>query len=51
MVEECVYNQSLHCTASAIMVKTIGNDIVGTSRGTMCDTFSFRSPDHKPDHS
>jgi len=50
-VEECVYNQSMHCTASAIMVKTVGNDVVGTSRGTCCATFSYRDPEHRPDHS
>ncbi|WP_335339620.1 DUF1540 domain-containing protein [Ferroacidibacillus organovorans] len=51
MVEECVYNEKLHCSAASILVKKIGNEIVGTERGTCCDTFSYQSPDHKPDHS
>ena len=33
-VEECVYNESLHCSADSILIKSIGNDVVGTTRGT-----------------
>ncbi len=43
-VEECVYNESLHCSADSILIKSIGNDVVGTTRGTICDTFSYRAP-------
>ncbi len=46
-VEECVYNKSLHCSAESILIKVDGNDTVGTSRGTRCDTFSYKgSPQH-----
>ncbi len=50
MVQQCVYNAGLHCSADAIMIKSFGNDTVGTSRGTLCDTFSYKS-NHMPDHS
>ncbi|WP_241712059.1 DUF1540 domain-containing protein [Sulfoacidibacillus ferrooxidans] len=49
-VDQCVYNQSLHCTAASILIKIQGNDVVGTSRGTLCDTFSYRNPDHHNTH-
>ena len=43
-VEECVYNDAVHCTAASILIKNNGNPVVGTVRGTMCDTFSYRHP-------
>ncbi|WP_109430189.1 DUF1540 domain-containing protein [Sulfoacidibacillus thermotolerans] len=46
LVDQCVYNQSLHCTAASILIKSQGNDVVGTTRGTLCDTFSYRNPNH-----
>ena len=42
-VEECVYNESTHCSANSILINSIGNDIVGTKNGTNCDTFSYRA--------
>jgi|GEM_PF-1386462 len=51
LVEQCVYNSSLHCSAESVMIKPQGNEIVGTSRGTLCATFSYRDPNHRPDHS
>ena len=50
-VEECVHNQSLHCAAESILVKKSGNDVAGTPRGTLCDTFSYRDPDRRPGRS
>lgn len=49
VVEDCVYNESRHCRAESILVKVVGNGIVGTPRGTCCDTFSLK-PTHPPDH-
>ncbi len=43
-VEECIYYEGVHCTADSILIKSNGNPIVGTVRGTMCDTFSYRNP-------
>lgn len=43
-VEECVYNESNHCSAASILIKSSGNEIVGTPKGTLCDTFSYRAP-------
>ncbi|MBX5436904.1 MAG: DUF1540 domain-containing protein [Alicyclobacillaceae bacterium] len=45
MVEECVFNDSHACTAEAIEVRSNGNDIVGTNKGTMCATFRYRDFD------
>ncbi len=46
-VEECVYNDKLHCSAEAILVQTNGNAIVGTERGTLCATFSYQDLESK----
>lgn len=48
-VEECKFNESDEhvCTASSIEVATSGNDIVGTSRGTMCKTFIYKNYVHR----
>lgn len=45
LVEECVFNEDHDCAADSIEVKSNGNDIVGTSKGTMCATFRFRDFD------
>ena len=51
-VEECIYNRSLHCSAESILIKVDGNDTVGTSHGTRCDTFSYsRDPQHAAEQS
>ncbi|WP_067933712.1 DUF1540 domain-containing protein [Alicyclobacillus kakegawensis] len=44
-VEECVFNADDRCLADAIEVRSNGNDIVGTSKGTMCRTFRYRDFD------
>jgi hypothetical protein len=44
-VEECVFNQELLCHASRVEVRSNGNDVVGTSKGTMCRTFRYRDFD------
>jgi len=48
VVEECVYNDGQHCGADSILIKSDGNEIVGTPRGTSCDTFAYRK---QPVHS
>ncbi|MCL6548978.1 MAG: DUF1540 domain-containing protein [Alicyclobacillus sp.] len=45
MVEECVFNDDHACTAESIEVRSNGNDIVGTNKGTMCATFRYRDFD------
>lgn len=45
LVEECVYNERRDCTADSIEVRSNGNDIVGTDKGTLCATFSYRDFD------
>ncbi len=45
LVEECVFNEHRNCAAHNIEVASNGNDIVGTSKGTMCATFRFRDFD------
>ncbi|GMA52460.1 hypothetical protein GCM10025857_38170 [Alicyclobacillus contaminans] len=45
LVEECVYYESHDCVADSIEVTANGNDIVGTSKGTMCATFHYRDFD------
>ncbi|MCL6453248.1 MAG: DUF1540 domain-containing protein [Alicyclobacillus sp.] len=54
-VEECVFHdEGDGCTAQSIEVRTNGNDIVGTPRGTMCATFQFhhvRGAQRDPVHS
>jgi hypothetical protein len=45
LVEECVFNDGHGCTAQRIEVRSNGNDIVGTSKGTMCGTFRYRDFD------
>jgi hypothetical protein len=45
LVEECVFNDEHNCAAESIEVESNGNDIVGTSKGTMCGTFRFRDFD------
>jgi len=42
LVEECVYNELRACTAKAIEIQSNGNDVVGTVKGTMCDTFHYK---------
>lgn len=44
-VEECVYYNDTDCTAKSIEVRSNGNDVVGTDKGTLCATFSFRDFD------
>jgi hypothetical protein len=44
-VEECKYNDNKDCTAKSIHVKSNGNDIVGTEKGTLCATFEYRDFD------
>lgn len=44
-VEECVFYEHRDCTAESIEVRSSGNDIVGTDKGTLCATFSFRDFD------
>jgi hypothetical protein len=44
-VEECVFNQAMLCHASRVEVRSNGNDVVGTSMGTMCRTFRYRDFD------
>ncbi|MDP9728692.1 DUF1540 domain-containing protein [Alicyclobacillus tolerans] len=41
-VEECLYNQNSACSAEEIEIRTNGNPIVGTSKGTMCETFIYK---------
>jgi len=43
-VEECKFNEMEDhlCSAPSIEVTTNGNDVAGTSRGTMCQTFVYR---------
>lgn len=45
LVEECVYNNDRDCVADAIEVRSNGNDIVGTDKGTLCATFAYRDFD------
>ncbi|MCL6597983.1 DUF1540 domain-containing protein [Alicyclobacillus macrosporangiidus] len=45
LVEECVFNERHDCVADEIEVRSNGNDIVGTSKGTECGTFRFRDFD------
>lgn len=45
-VEECVFHDGNGCTAQSIEIRTNGNDIVGTPRGTMCATFQFQQVVH-----
>lgn len=45
MVEECVFNEHHGCGASSIEVRSNGNDIVGTPKGTECATFRYRDFD------
>ncbi len=45
LVEECVFYHNEDCTAESIEVASNGNDIVGTSKGTLCATFRFRDFD------
>jgi hypothetical protein len=45
LVEECVFNDEHRCFADEIEVRSNGNDIVGTSKGTMCRTFRYRDFD------
>lgn len=44
-VEECVYYEHEACIAESIEVRSNGNDIVGTDKGTLCATFSYRDFD------
>lgn len=41
-VEECVYNAESKCGAEMIEVTSNGNDVVGTTKGTMCGTFEYK---------
>ncbi|GGI95618.1 hypothetical protein GCM10010885_01580 [Alicyclobacillus cellulosilyticus] len=45
LVEECIFNEDRDCIADAIEVRSNGNDIVGTAKGTLCATFRFRNFD------
>lgn len=45
VVEECVFNRDRDCLAEEISIRSNGNDIVGTPRGTMCSTFRYRDFD------
>jgi hypothetical protein len=45
LVEECVFNERHACRAEEIEVASNGNDIVGTSKGTLCVTFRYRDFD------
>jgi hypothetical protein len=45
MVEECVFNAQHDCEASSIEVRSNGNDIAGTPKGTLCATFRYRDFD------
>ncbi len=40
-----MFNQEKLCHASQIQVLSNGNDVVGTSMGTMCKTFRYRDFD------
>jgi hypothetical protein len=51
VVEECVFNERHDCVAENIEVSSNGNDIVGTSKGTMCATFRYRDFDDGYTHS
>ncbi|UOF89892.1 DUF1540 domain-containing protein [Fodinisporobacter ferrooxydans] len=44
-VEECSYNDNKNCIANSIEVRSNGNDIVGTKKGTLCATFEYRDFD------
>ena len=44
-VEECKYNEKKLCSADHIEVRSNGNDIVGTNKGTLCSTFEYRDFD------
>lgn len=47
LVEECVFHDEQDgCTATAIEVRTNGNDIVGTPKGTLCRTFQYKDAAH-----
>ncbi|QQE76915.1 DUF1540 domain-containing protein [Alicyclobacillus sp. SO9] len=48
-VEECAYNDRESCSADSIEVMTNGSDIVGTSKGTLCQTFIYRNYVHRDD--
>ncbi|MGQ9532253.1 MAG: DUF1540 domain-containing protein [Desulfotomaculales bacterium] len=41
-VEECVHNRNGACRASAIEVRSSGDEKVATSDGTCCETFEMR---------
>ncbi|QSO45787.1 DUF1540 domain-containing protein [Alicyclobacillus mengziensis] len=44
MVEECIHHEpGQRCSAPEIEVRTNGNAIVGTSKGTMCHTFRYQN--------
>ncbi|KPV43521.1 DUF1540 domain-containing protein [Alicyclobacillus ferrooxydans] len=44
VVEECIYHEPGHkCSAQSIEVRSNGNDIVGTFKGTMCSTFRYQN--------
>jgi len=45
LVEECVFYSDRACTADEIEIRSNGNDIVGTSKGSMCATFLYRDFD------
>lgn len=50
LVEECVFNEHHGCSADSIEVRSNGNDIVGTDKGTLCATFSYRDFDDAQVH-
>lgn len=45
LVEECVFHDEHDCVAQSIEVRSNGNDIVGTDKGTLCATFRYRDFD------
>lgn len=40
MVEECKYNQSTHCNANGIEVRSCGTTQVKNATETACETFT-----------
>lgn len=44
LVEECVFFEQQDCSADEIEVRSNGNDITGTIKGTLCSTFEFGHP-------
>ncbi|RIV19615.1 DUF1540 domain-containing protein [Alicyclobacillaceae bacterium I2511] len=46
LVEECIFYEDEGCTADEIQIRSNGNDIAGTAKGTLCATFEFGHPRH-----